>query len=98
VPTGITYHDGNFYVVNLGLFPAAQGAEKVLKITPDGTVSVYATGLTTAVSLAFDSDGTLYALETFTGAPLPGPSAIGTGQAVGGLTPKRSAIFWLLAP
>jgi hypothetical protein len=81
-PTGITYHNGNFYVVTLGSFPMHQGAEKVLKIAPDGTVSVYATGLTAAVSLAFDPTGKLYVLETFTGTPFPGPSAIGTGRVV----------------
>lgn len=82
VPTGITYHNGNFYAVTLGIFPAAQGAQKVLQITPDGTVSTYATGLTTAVGIAFDAKGQLYALETFTGVPFPGPSAAGTGKVV----------------
>lgn len=82
VPTGITYHDGNLYAVTLGTFPAAQGGQKVLKITPDGTVSTYATGLTAAVGIAFDAKGQMYALEMFTGIPVPAPTAAGTGKVV----------------
>ena len=33
------------------------------RIAADGTTSVYATGLTTVVDLAFGNDGTLYALQ-----------------------------------
>jgi hypothetical protein len=81
-PTGIAYNNGSLYMVTLGPFPAAQGAQKVLKVAPDGTISTYATGLTAATSLAFDAKGNLYALETFVGVPAPGPSAVGTGQLV----------------
>jgi hypothetical protein len=82
VPTPIVYHDGALYVSSLGTFPAQQGGQKVYKIAPDGTMTVYATGLTAVVGLAFDAKGQLYALETFTGAPFPGPSAAGTGLVV----------------
>jgi hypothetical protein len=82
VPTAIAYQNGALYVATLGTFPSQQGGQKVYKITPDGTMSVYATGLTAVVGLAFNATGQLYALETFTGAPVPGPSAAGTGMVV----------------
>jgi hypothetical protein len=81
-PTGMIAHNGNLYVVTLGPFPAVAGSQEVLQITPDGVVSVYATGLTAATGIAFDSAGNLYALETFTGVGTPGPQAVGTGKVV----------------
>jgi hypothetical protein len=81
-PTSLVYHNGNFYATTLGEFPMAQGGEDVLQITPSGTVSVYATGLTAALGLAFSPSGQMYALESFTGSPFPGPQAVGSGQVV----------------
>jgi sugar lactone lactonase YvrE len=83
VPDAITYHNGNFYVGEEGTFdPGALNTENILKITPDGTISTYASGFNKLANLAFDSAGNLYALELFTGTAAPGPSAIGTGEVV----------------
>ncbi len=79
VPTAVAYHDGNFYVGNLGTFPIT-GASKILKITPSGQVSVVATGLSAVLGVAFDNQGRLYALEMST-APNQGPVP-GTGMVV----------------
>jgi hypothetical protein len=56
VPTAVAYHHGNFYVGNLGTFPIADGSSKILKITPFGQVTTFATGFTTALGLAFDTE------------------------------------------
>jgi hypothetical protein len=82
VPTPIVYNNGALYTATLGTFPAKQGGQNVYKIGLDGTVTTIATGLTAVTGLAFDPKGTLYALETFTGVPVPGPSAVGTGKLV----------------
>jgi glucose/arabinose dehydrogenase len=79
VPTAVAYHDGNFYVGNLGTFPVV-GDSKILKITPSGQISVVATGLSAVLGVAFDSQGRLYALEMST-APNQGPVP-GTGMVV----------------
>jgi hypothetical protein len=92
-PTGLAYH-GNFYVGTLGMFPLNPGTQSIYKITPSGQLSVAAAGLTAVVSVAFDHDGQLYALEAGTqnlpDAPFPAPftgkvvrvSADGTPQDV----------------
>ena len=43
-PTAAAYH-GNFYIGNLGEFPIRGGASKIIKMTPDGTLKDWATGL-----------------------------------------------------
>ena len=79
VPTAIAY-DGDFYVGNLGTFPIVDGSSKILKVTPEGQVSTFATGFTTILALAFDSLHQLYVLETTTGGnQFPTP---GTGKVV----------------
>jgi sugar lactone lactonase YvrE len=82
VPTSVAYNAGNFFVGNLGTFPITPGSEKILQITPSGTVTVAATGLTTVVGVAFDRFGQMYALETATNPGLPGPTNVGTGMIV----------------
>jgi hypothetical protein len=81
-PTGIVYHNGNFYVGTLGTFPVRPGTQNIYKITPDGTVTVAASGLTAVLGVAFDARGRLYALETDTVAGFPGPAAAGSGMVV----------------
>jgi hypothetical protein len=81
-PTGIVYHNGNFYIGTLGTFPVRPGTQNIYKITPDGNVTVAATGLTAVLGVAFDAKGRLYALETDTVAGFPGPSAAGSGKVV----------------
>ena len=64
VPTGVVVGpDGNFYVTELTGFPFTQGAARILRVTPGGTVSVAYSGFTNLSDLAFGADGTLYALE-----------------------------------
>ena len=67
VPTAVAYHHSNFYVGNLGTFPITEGSSKILKITPFGQVTTFATGFTTVLALAFDHEERLYVLENTTG-------------------------------
>ena len=80
-PTGITYH-GNFYIGTLGTFPVNLGTQSLYKITPSGNIKAMASGLTTAVGVAFDAQGRMYALQTDTIAGFPGPDAAGSGMVV----------------
>ena len=59
VPTAVAYHGGHFYVGNLGTFPIIPGASKILKISPGGEVSTFATRFNTILGLVFDDDGNL---------------------------------------
>ncbi|HEU5248236.1 MAG TPA: ScyD/ScyE family protein [Candidatus Udaeobacter sp.] len=79
VPTAVAYN-GNFYVGNLNTFPIVDGSSKILKITPSGQVTIFATGFTTILGLVFDSQHRLYVLENTTGGnPFPTP---GTGKVL----------------
>ncbi|MFN8593570.1 MAG: ScyD/ScyE family protein [Thermomicrobiales bacterium] len=70
VPTSIAVGaDGNFYIGNLTPLPYANGGAAIRNVTPDGTSSIYADGLTTVLGVAFDPEGRLYALETSTDNP-----------------------------
>lgn len=84
VPTGLALAaDGGLYVGFLTAAPYADGAAKVVEITPDGTVSDAWTGLTAVTALAVAPDGTLYALEMGTGnTPAPPFAAAATGKVV----------------
>jgi hypothetical protein len=81
-PTSIVSHNGNFYFGVLGTFPVRPGTQHIYKLTPDGQVSVAASGLTAVLGVAFDARGRLYALETDTVAGFPGPAAAGSGKVV----------------
>jgi hypothetical protein len=64
VPTGLAVGlDGAYYVGFLTGFPFTPGAAQVLRVTADGDISVYASGFTNVIDLAFGSDGSLYVLE-----------------------------------
>ena len=78
VPASMTFHDGNFYVGNLDVFPAT-GSSAVYKITPQGHISTYATGFSMVLGVQFDALGGLYVLESTTGNPFPTP---GTGDVI----------------
>ena len=77
VPTAVGYH-GNFYVGNLRTFPLVEGSSSIYKVTPDGSVEVWATGFTGITGGAFDAQNRLYVLETSQG---PGPAPM-TGRVV----------------
>ncbi len=96
VPTAVVYHDGNFYVGNLGTFPIT-GASKILKITPSGDISVVATGLSAVLGIAFDSQGRLYALQMSTvpnQGPVPGSGNIVRMTASGSWEVVASGLFF----
>jgi SMP-30/Gluconolactonase/LRE-like region len=68
VPTGVAVDaDGNAYVGFETTPPYADGSSKVVKVTPDGTVSDFWTGLTAVTDVEFGPDGALYATEMATG-------------------------------
>ena len=79
VPTVVVYHGGSFYVGNLNTFPIAPGGSKILRISRQGNVEVWATGFTTVLGLAFGRGGELYVLESTTSAGFPTPN---TGRVV----------------
>jgi hypothetical protein len=71
-PTSLAYH-GTFYAGTLGMFPSPAGAENIYHITPSGQVQTAVSGLSKVLGVAFDSSGTMYALEMSTtdGFPVP---------------------------
>jgi len=79
VPTAMIFHDGNFYVGNLNTFPIGSGRSDIYKITPNGKISVFATGFSTVLGVTFDPLGGLYVLENTTGNDFPTP---GTGDII----------------
>lgn len=79
VPTAVTFHHDNFYVGNLNPFPIIEGSSSIYKITPSGEVSVWATGFTTVLGVAFDKKGRLYVLQNTTNNQIPTP---GTGNII----------------
>lgn len=79
VPTAVAFRNGNFYVGNLSTFPATPGISSVYKITPNGQISVFATGFNMILGIEFDKAGGLYVLENTTNNPAPTP---GTGDIV----------------
>ena len=63
VPTSVVKGpDGALYVSELTGFPFAPGTARIHRIAPDGTTSVYATGLTNVTDLAW-YHGSLYAVQ-----------------------------------
>ncbi len=73
VPTTMAYHNGALYVGNLGGFPIVPGTQKILMVTPTGSVSTVKTGLTMITGVAFDNLGRMYVLENTTTAGFPTP-------------------------
>jgi hypothetical protein len=99
VPTAFAFHEGDFYVGNLSLFPVVPGSAQIMKINNGGKIKAIATGLTTVVGIAFDAQGRLYALETDTVPGFPGPPAAGSGKVVrvndyGSLTTVASGLVF----
>lgn len=85
VPTSAAEHQGDFFVVNLGRFPAAAGGEKLFQVKHNGKdIDVAATGFTAALGVDFDALGQAYVLESFGCLPplpcFPAPFAQGTGK------------------
>jgi len=81
VPTAIAYK-GNFFFGNLGTFPVTPGTEQVRKLTPSGSVTTWADGLTTVLGITFGTRDRMYVLESMTAAGFPGPADLGSGRVV----------------
>ena len=78
-PTVLAYR-GHFFVGNLGTFPVAAGTEQVRKLTPAGTYTTAASGLTTVLGIAFDARDRMYVLESMPVAGGPGPQELFQGR------------------
>ena len=79
-PTAMTSRGGSLYIGTLTPFPVKVGAAEIFKVNPwTGQFSVFATGLTTVLGLAFGADGALYALEMSVKNGGPAPN---TGEVV----------------
>jgi hypothetical protein len=76
VPTALVYHRGHFYVGNLRTFPIVDGSSNVYRVSANGHITIWQSGFTTILGLAFDHESRLYVLENTTGNPFPTP---GTG-------------------
>jgi sugar lactone lactonase YvrE len=64
VPTAVVFDDnGNAYVSLLSGYPFVPGTAKVMRVTPEGEIRDYATGLTMLTDLQRGPDGELYAVE-----------------------------------
>jgi len=73
VPTSVVQGpDGAYYVGELTGFPFAAGKARVWRVRPGQTPTVYATGFTNIIDLAFGSDRKLYVLEIFKNGLLSG--------------------------
>lgn len=55
--------DGAAYVASFSPLPHERGAGSILRLEPDGSVSIALDGLTTPIDLGFDALGRLYVLE-----------------------------------
>jgi hypothetical protein len=54
VPTSVAYHDGNFYVGSLSVFPVHTGSARAYEIPPKGEVTVLAPPLSAVLGIAFE--------------------------------------------
>lgn len=64
VPTSVEQGpDGAWYVGELTGFPFPVGGANVYRVSPEGEITVYASGFTNIVDIAFDASGNLYVVE-----------------------------------
>jgi sugar lactone lactonase YvrE len=63
VPTTVVWHDGAFYVGELGGGGTPNGQSHVWKVVPGQGKTMAATGFTTISGLAFGPDGSMYVSE-----------------------------------
>jgi hypothetical protein len=83
VPTSLAFGpDGTLYFVNLNVFPIVAGQSAIYSMTPDGTISEFATGFTAELGIAFDAQGNLYVLDTSGAATGPAPFTPGSGRVI----------------
>ena len=76
VPTGMVRGpDGALYVGELTGFPSPPGSARVWRVVPGQAPTVYATGFTNIIDVAFDAQGRLLVLEVFANGLLSGNPA-----------------------
>jgi hypothetical protein len=63
VPTCVVWHNGAFYVGELGGGGIPNGKSRIWKVIPGQAATVFATGFTTISGIAFGPDGSLYVDE-----------------------------------
>jgi hypothetical protein len=63
VPTCVVWHNGAFYVGELGGGGIPNGKARIWKVIPGHAATVFATGFTTISGIAFGSDGSLFVSE-----------------------------------
>lgn len=95
VPTGIVEGpDGAYYMSQLTGFPFPVGGANVYRIDPStGAATIYASGFTNIMDLAFDQAGTLYVLEIDSNGIIV-PPAFGAIEAIG----RNGARHTVVAP
>jgi hypothetical protein len=68
VPSSVAFGpDGALYVGELTGAPFPVGAASVFRLSPEGTLTPFATGFTSIIDIAFGPDGALYVLQIFPG-------------------------------
>jgi hypothetical protein len=94
VPTGmVAAPEGGVYVGLLTAVPFPDGASRVVRVAPDGTVTEVWTGLTAVTDVAVGPDGTLYAVEMTTGNLEEPPFMVpGSGRIVRQTGPDSSEV------
>lgn len=103
VPTSVAVGpDGAYYVGLLTGFPFPKGLASVMRVEPGEEPTVYATGFTNVMDVAFAPDGTLYVLEIAHDGLLSatsGPPAGGLWKVpAGGGTPELVTADGLVMP
>ena len=78
VPTAMDFNN-KFYVGNLGEFPLTQGASNIYRVSKNGNATIFATGFTGVLGVAFDKRKNLYVLETSSVNGFPTPN---TGRVI----------------
>lgn len=100
VPTSVAEGpDGAYYVGLLTGFPFPVGAASVMRVVPGEAPSVFATGFTNIIDVAFGPDGHLYVLEIATNGLLSGDPAGALKRVVeGGVEEVPGTAGTLLMP
>jgi hypothetical protein len=81
VPTSVAWHNGAFYVGELGGDGTPVGKSRIWKVVPGRRAEIAATGFTAISGLAFGPDGSMWVDELGVG----GLAALGQGKLTGAL-------------
>ena len=100
VPTGIiTGPDRAYYFGHLNGLPIIAGSSSVWRMEPDGTPTVYQSGFTWIVGLAFDPTGNLYVLQYSLGPLQSAPGSLvrvapdGTRETIAANLPRPGGVI-----